>query len=509
MIICAGEKEWLVNNVFLKQLLEITEQHLLAEHSHENAQEYKRRLQELIGKALDEHPEYKERDEFKKLLKSTDEYLQKELSLKDDLKYCRELSKFLCDILGLWRIESISAVKAATGPTKKEMEKLLPSNWPSRWKEIDRYAEDGLVNVSLAHINPFPEDELGVRILKGGFGIATSKLSLKPEKFDFVAHLSIAGYADKQTARQFFESYQTIFTQGPDAPTPGASIDIPLGDLIKVFAPEELAGEMQSALQGIKEGFAKSGVRIEKEKYLGEEASWYVGDVGKRGCNAVLINNFVITGLLLAAPVVLEPGSAPIRGSTRKASGFIHREEVEQILRSIFSKIKGRKAEVKEVSAEITRGQTRVQNPREKFRVKNGDTIKTDKKTQVNIADSTGNKMWIEGGSNVIINKPSDFDLIIGSITAFIKSLKPKTKFEIHTPTATTGVRGTIFSVWTDKTTTSLTVVEGEVEFSDLKGNKTIVKSNQACFCSKDEGLQRPVTLPISVKAQFKRTYEI
>jgi hypothetical protein len=480
-----------MNNDFVKQLLEITEQHLLAEHSLGNTQKYKRKLQELTGKILDEHAEYKESKEFRKLINATDDYLQKEISHESDLKYCRELSKFLCDILGLWRIESISAVKATTLPTKEEMKKLLPSNWPPRWKEIDRYAKDGLVTVSLAHINPSPEDEPGVRILKGGFGIAAFMPSVEREKFNFGAHLSIAGYADKQTARQFFESYQTIFTQGPDAPTPGASIDIPLGDLIKVFAPEELAGKMQSALQGIKEGFAKSGVRIEKEKYLGEEASWYVGDFGKRGCNAVLINNFVITGPLLAASA-FEPGSTPTR------------EEVEQILRSIFSKIKGGKAEVKEVSAEITRGQTRVQNPREKFRIKNGDTIKTDKKTQVNIADSAGNKMWIEGGSNVIINKPSDFELIIGSITAFIKSLKPKIKFEIHTPTATTGVRGTIFSVWTDKTTTSLTVVEGEVEFSDLKRNKTIVRSNQACFCSKDEGLQRPVTLPISVKAQFK-----
>lgn len=412
-----------------------------------------------------------------------------------------------------WFIESISLVKSATPPTKEEMEKLLPSSWPTRWEEVGRYAKDGLVVLSLAHINPWPQYEVGVGILKQGFGLVVAMPSLKPEKFDFVGHINIAGYSDKQTAKQFFESYQTIPTQGLSAPTPGTPMNIPLGDLVKAFAPKEMVKELESALEKGKKEFAKSGVKIvEKGKYLGEEAILTGGKV----CNAVLINNFVIIGMLLMLNA-LPPGSAPIHArpidcpcksnrpcSTHKAAGYIHREEVEQILKSIFSRIKGGREETKEINAEIERSGTKIKNPKEKSRIENGDTIKTNKRAQVNIADSVGNKMWIGGGSRVKINEPSDFELLIGTITGFINKLKPKTKFEIHTPTCGTGVRGTIFSLWTDGQTTSLTVVEGEVDFSDLKGNKVTVKSNQTCICSKDQGLQQPVTLPINLKEQFK-----
>jgi hypothetical protein len=114
--------------------------------------------------------------------------------------------------------------------------------------------------------------------------------------------------------------------------------------------------------------------------------------------------------------------------------------------------------------------------------------------------------MWIGGGSKVKINEPSNFELLIGSLTAFINKLKVKTKFEINMPTTGAGVavRGTIFSLYADKNVTTLTVVEGEVEFSDLKGNKVIVRSNQTCVCSKDQGLQQPVTLPINLKEKFE-----
>lgn len=122
----------------------------------------------------------------------------------------------------------------------------------------------------------------------------------------------------------------------------------------------------------------------------------------------------------------------------------------------------------------------------------------------MNIADGAGNKMWVGGGSRVKINEPSNFELMMGSLTAFINKLKPRTKFEIHTPNCIPAVRGTIFSLYVDENITSLTVVEGEVEFSDLKGNKVIVKDNQTCVCSKEQGLQNPVTLPINLKEQFK-----
>ena len=254
-------------------------------------------------------------------------------------------------------VESVYAPyrTSVSAPKKEDMQKLLPTSWPPRWQEVDRYAKDALVTVSLAHINPYPQHELGVRVIKQGFGIAGPMASLKPEKFDFVAHLSITGYGDKQTAREFFESYRTIPAQGLSAPTPGAAIDIPLGDLIRAFAPKEMVTELQSALEKAKGDFAKSGVpKIEKGEHVGEEAILAVGEDGKKGCNAVLINNFVITGTLLLLPGDLEPGSTrthtpickcrSISGcTTLKAAGYMHREEAEGILRAIFARIKATK----------------------------------------------------------------------------------------------------------------------------------------------------------------------
>jgi hypothetical protein len=53
-----------------------------------------------------------------------------------------------------WFVESVSLIKATTPPAKEDMEKLLPSSWPARWEEVDRYAKDGQAVLSLAHINP-------------------------------------------------------------------------------------------------------------------------------------------------------------------------------------------------------------------------------------------------------------------------------------------------------------------------------------------------------------------
>lgn len=249
-----------------------------------------------------------------------------------------------------WFIESISLSQSTVPPTKEEMEKLLPSSWPARWEEIDRYTKDGQATLTLAHINPYPKEEHGVAILKQGFGLAVPMPSLKPEKFDFVGHLNIIGYSDKQTAKQFFETNLTIFNQGLSVPTPGTSMNIPLENLIKAFAPKEMVKELGSVLEKSKKGLAESGVKIEKGKYLGERAILTIGKDNKVVCNAVLINNFVITGTLLRSNA-FEPGNTPIHFpeckckrpypcSTRKAAGYVHREEVEQILKSIFLRIK-------------------------------------------------------------------------------------------------------------------------------------------------------------------------
>ncbi|MGB9722216.1 MAG: FecR family protein [bacterium] len=536
-------------NDSLKQLLEITEQHLLAEFSHENTQEYKRRLQELVGKTLDEHPEYKESDEFKKLLKSTDEYLQKEISLKDDLQYCRKLSTFLCDILGLWRIESISSVKETALPTKEEMEKLLPSSWPARWDEIEKESADGIITVKLGHISPYPEyvENPSIKLVTVADYSTDGKKGIEISKYDFVANLSITGYGDKQDARQFFENYFNDFISF-DNKAPGAAFDINIGDLLEAFAPKELIKEAKEAVSRAHKSLSKTGIKAKKGKFLGKEALFITGKNDEQVCQAVLINNFFIMGDILGYPL-LPMGNTPVHSvacqtaqethnkpgpsilvtkgdrvvkhinpkcqcnyckphpacSTLQTEDFIHREKVEALLQDIFARIKGKTNKpAKEVGAEIIRGQNKVRNPKETSGIENGDIIKTNSKTQINLADRGGNKITIGGNTELKMETVYNLKLMAGTITTFLKKIRPKSKFEIRTPTAIAGVRGTIFSVWTDKSTTTLTVIEGEVEFSDLNGNKVIVMSNQSCVCSKEQGLQKPVTLPINLKEQYK-----
>ena len=530
----------------LKQFLEITEQHLLSEFSHENTQEYKRKLQELVGKIIDEYPEYKERDEFKKLLKSTDEYLQKEISLKDDLQYCRKLSKFLCDILGLWQIKSISSVKASSLPDQDTMEDFFPSNLQPGWEIIAKHVKDGVYSVTLGHRNPKPTNskefykalaenpfvssqQLSEIITSMQDAQSATSMDMTPGggRHDYYATLSIAGYPDKKTARQFFESYFNNFISFHNK-VPGSAFAINIGDLLETFAPKELVKEAKEAISKAHKSLSKTGTKTKKGKFLGEEALFINGRNGKQVCQAVLINNFIIMGDILGYPL-LPPGNTPVHSvacqtarenhtrckcnyckshpecSTLQGEDFIYREKVELLLQEIFARIKEKEDEPAQgIGVEIIRGENKIQNPKEALGIENGDIIRTNSNTQINLTDRDNNSITISCNTELKVETVYNLKLMAGTITTFLKKIKPKSKFEIRTPVASTSVRGTIFSVWTDKTTTSLTVVEGEVEFSDLKDNSVIVISNQTCICSKKQGLQKPVTLPVNLKEQYK-----
>jgi len=100
----------------------------------------------------------------------------------------------------------------------------------------------------------------------------------------------------------------------------------------------------------------------------------------------------------------------------------------------------------------------------------------------------------------VKFNGNTDIEILDGTIDVIFENIdalkREGRSLKCRTPQAICGVRGTVFSLFTDENFTTLTVVEGEVEFSDLKGNKVIVKSNKYCICSKDGGLQKPVAMP-------------
>ncbi|MDI6756391.1 MAG: hypothetical protein QME32_00040 [Endomicrobiia bacterium] len=267
-------------------------------------------------------------------------------------------------------------------PTKEEMKKLLPSRWPPRWEVVDILLQDGAHNVKLGHIsplsgtmqdfidslasNPFVSKGQLAELIKSQQD-ANNVSGFDPDKHDYLLYFHIAGYPDNKTAQQFFESYQTAPTYGFDAPVPGASTGISLGDLLEAFAPKELVEEAKKAFDEGIMTLSQSGAKLEKGKFLEEKALFLIGKDGKKICQAVLINNFVITGNVLFY-AFLPTGDTQIHSascqmtrrkhkrnercgcgacknhpecSTLKAEGFIHREEVQSLLAQIFSRLKG------------------------------------------------------------------------------------------------------------------------------------------------------------------------
>lgn len=90
-----------------------------------------------------------------------------------------------------WFIESISLPQATAPPTKEEMEQLLPSNWPERWEEIERYSGNGSLWIKIGHLSPdsysacehinvhlLPETTPGINISKYDFN---RRLIISPE----------------------------------------------------------------------------------------------------------------------------------------------------------------------------------------------------------------------------------------------------------------------------------------------------------------------------------------
>lgn len=84
-----------------------------------------------------------------------------------------------------------------------------------------------------------------------------------------------------------------------------------------------------------------------------------------------------------------------------------------------------------------------------------------------------------------------------GKIHSLIKKIKGRTKFDSKTPTSTTGVRGTEYVIDVeDDGTTTLIVFDGEVEFSDKEGKKSvIVGKNQQSVCKPGDLPTEPVQI--------------
>ncbi|MEA3485559.1 MAG: FecR family protein [Candidatus Aerophobetes bacterium] len=106
--------------------------------------------------------------------------------------------------------------------------------------------------------------------------------------------------------------------------------------------------------------------------------------------------------------------------------------------------------------------------------------VKTDEHTRKEIIIPNVGEIIVNTDSECKFKTERLLEQFKGELFYKIRKLEPH-QFEIRTPVAAIGVRGTQFVTNVDKDgTTTLTVLEGSVEFSDLNKKKTVVvKKNQ------------------------------
>ncbi len=121
-----------------------------------------------------------------------------------------------------------------------------------------------------------------------------------------------------------------------------------------------------------------------------------------------------------------------------------------------------------------------------------GTTVKTGPASAVTLNWVDGSRVRLGPETTVRVRKctmntrtratTSLFDLDVGRIWVRVLSvLGGQTKFEVHTPTATAGVRGTVFSVAVDPSgETRVAVYEGEVHVATEAAEATVSPGQQA-----------------------------
>ncbi len=98
-----------------------------------------------------------------------------------------------------------------------------------------------------------------------------------------------------------------------------------------------------------------------------------------------------------------------------------------------------------------------------------------------NIYVKVDNNSWIVIGENEILEQGRNSSIILnrGRVWAKVKKIYQElTNFEVITPSAVAGVRGTLFSVYTNGEETTLSVKEGAVDLSSRDGedNKLVIR---------------------------------
>ncbi|MCX6320920.1 MAG: FecR family protein [Bacteroidia bacterium] len=152
-----------------------------------------------------------------------------------------------------------------------------------------------------------------------------------------------------------------------------------------------------------------------------------------------------------------------------------------------------------ELIAKITGQLYRIETLKKTFPkdIKPDEPIKTDKKTQLEITMPSKDVINVAQNTEAVIRSESLMEVVKGKIHAMIEKLKVRGKFEYNTPAASFTVRGTEFELNVeDDGTTTLIVLDGELEFSDINKKKImLVSKNQQVVVKPGEFPPLPVQI--------------
>ncbi len=135
-------------------------------------------------------------------------------------------------------------------------------------------------------------------------------------------------------------------------------------------------------------------------------------------------------------------------------------------------------------------------------KLKNGDKIKTAEDSKVEIYFSNGSYLKMAENTKLTIGKnrstekgiASSIELKVGKVWVRVKDAWERlTKFEIITPSAVAGVKGTSFSIEVNEEKSILSVNKGKVEFSarEIKEAEKVIVAAGKFSEANDKGLTK------------------
>jgi len=408
---------------------------------------------------------------------------------------------------GNWSVESAEADKGLQlpGPGKAAMAGLLPS-LPSTWEKWKVDATDSQVFFRIGHLAPNPANSMKA-FYDGMKSMAEMNLlpnfsvqkinemreqsnTLRPERFDVVCMFSIAAHVNKKLAKEAVENLYN--------PMKALIGSIPEGmdpfEMLKESAGEEVAAKITDAFKA--GDAATKAIKSKKGRFLGEEAL-LIEMKGTETPSAVLIGRFIVMGDILSLAVFADSGdkkcdkiggkqlsNGSTEQSTLRREGYIHREEMQDMAKQLFAKVKELAAKDNELE---NAGATGIV----------GGTVKSGNSIMV-LADGKGNKITLGSGSELRINNPTSFVLPLGSASWEIGNIGSKEQITVKTSLASISFGKGFYAVSAISNQNSLTVMKGDAEFACPKG-KIKVAGNQACSFGAEQGLYGPMPLPKSV----------